>query len=157
MDNSKNVMMKSIKMKMKMKCLYRLIMIFLIKVLKVKLKILHDTNVNLDIDSIDLEDNGDVGISIYSSNTKTYKITYKEIENGVLSMHWMTKCIQMHLILLIMSQKLIYMEANWHCTSTPIYLCFHDIFFGRGVGISSFKDYIWGANASINECCNFFY
>ena len=53
---------------------------------KVKLKILHDMNVNLDIDEINLEDNGDVGINIYSSGNCTYKkVTYKEIEKDMRS------------------------------------------------------------------------
>ena len=167
MDNSKNVMMEinenENENEMSVSVNNDIFNKEIIK--KVKLKILHDTNVNLDIDSIDLEDNGDVGISIYSSNTKTYKkITYKEIEKEMASLYETDDEMYSDAFDIIASyvkgQKLIYMEANWHCTSTLNLFMFPAIFFSAVASVMAhaFKDYIWGANAlaSMNAVISFY-
>jgi hypothetical protein len=132
---------------------------------KVKLKILHDTNVSLDLDSINLEDNGEIGISVYSNdNNKTYKkITYKEIENEMTKLYENDDELYSDAFDIIASyvkgQKLIYMESNWYCVSTLNFFMFPAIFFSAVASVMAhaFKIYDWGANAlaSMNALISF--
>lgn len=131
---------------------------------KVKLKILHDMNVNLDIDEINLEDNGDVGINIYSSGSTSYKkVTYKEIEKEMANLYENDDEMYSDAFDIIASyvkgQKLIYMESNWYCTSTLNLFMFPAIFFSAVASVlaHAFENYLWGSNAlaSINAFISF--
>jgi hypothetical protein len=131
---------------------------------KVKLKILHDENINLNIDEIDIEDSGDIGISIYSHDgTARRKITYKQVELEMVSLYENEDESYSDAFDIIASyvrgQKLIYMEARWHCVSTLNMFMFPAIFFSAVASVLAhgFKEYIWGANAlsSLNAFISF--
>ncbi len=131
---------------------------------KVKLKIFHDTHINLDIDNIDLEENGEIGINIYSNDTYSYKkVTYKEIEKEMTLLYENDDEMYSDAFDIIASyvkgQKLIYMESNWYCTSTLNMFMFPAIFFSAVASVlaHAFESYLWGSNAlaSMNAFISF--
>ena len=131
---------------------------------KVKLKILHDTNIKLNIDEIDIEDSGDIGISIYSHDgTTRRKITYKQVELEMASLYENEDETYSDAFDIIGSyvrgQKLIYMESRWHCVSTLNLFMFPAIFFSAVASVLAhgFEHFSWGSSAlsSLNAFISF--